>query len=591
MLEFDAAGNPHFTFLSERYLAMTGLKREEVMANHALALQPMSPTDRSKIEQLNREVFASKKPFFWEGEITVRGEKRHVTLESMPRELPGGGTIWEGVMTDITERRKSEQQLRLVLDNIPVAVAENTLYSPAEITFINENFTRIFGYTLNDVPTVQDWAQRAFPDSAYRREVFREWDEAVFRAIESKGRVESMEFEVTCKDGSRRDVVFSAAALPDRLLVTMTDVTERKLAEEELDNVSRSMRLAASAAQLGFWELNVTTGLDRWDEEMARINGVALAEFDGRWEKFIHPEDYEEVMRETRQMLESDRIFVMEYRIVRPSGEVRHIREHGIVVRDEEGKPLRASGVLQDITEQKTVAAREKELEAHHRRDLENKLKTSLAAAAVAHEINQPLSAILLRTKMALEEKRDGMEALSEVATEAQRVVTTIEKMKTLMRSVQTQHRAIDLGAVVRSALLYNKTMLARHKVGVHESGLQEVRTIMGDDEQLQLAITNILRNAAEAIDESAAKRREISIDLNGKSNEVILTIGDSGPGWSGAEPAATPLVTTKKGGTGIGLYVARTAMENHRGEIVFGRSPLGGAEVKLVFPRDGAGS
>ena len=413
----------------------------------------------------------------------------------------------------------------------------------------------------------------------------------MFRAIESKGRVESMEFEVTCKDGSRRDVVFSAAALPDRLLVTMTDVTERKLAEEELDNVSRSMRLAASAAQLGFWELNVTTGLDRWDEEMARINGVALAEFDGRWEKFIHPEDYEEVMRETRQMLESDRIFVMEYRIVRPSGEVRHIREHGIVVRDEEGKPLRASGVLQDITEQKTVAAREKELEAHHRRDLENKLKTSLAAASVAHEINQPLSAILLRTKMALEEKRDGMEALSEVATEAQRVVTTIEKMKTLMRSVQTQHRAIDLGAVVRSALLYNKTMLARHKVGVHESGLQEVRTIMGDDEQLQLAITNILRNAAEAIDESAAKRREISIDLNGKSNEVILTIGDSGPGWSGAEPAATPLVTTKKGGTGIGLYVARTAMENHRGEIVFGRSPLGGAEVKLVFPRDGAGS
>lgn len=588
VLEFDAGGNPHFTFLSERYLAMTGLKREEVMANHALALQPMSPPDRSKIEQLNREVFASKKAFFWEGEITVRGEKRHVTLESVPRERPDGGTVWEGVMTDITESRKSEQQLRLVLDNIPVAVAENTLSSPAKITFINENFTRIFGYTLEDVPTVQDWAQRAFPDPAYRREVFREWDEAVFRAIESKGRVESMEFEVTCKDESRRHVVFSAAALPDRLLVTMTDITERKLAEQELDNVSRSMQLAASAAQLGFWELNVTTGLDRWDEEMARIHGITLAEFDGHWEKFVHPEDHDEVMRQTRQMLESDRIFEMEYRILRPGGEVRHIREHGIVVRDEQGLPLRASGVVQDITVQKTAAAREKELEAHHRRDLENKLKTSLAAAAVAHEINQPLSAILLRTKMALVEKRDGMEALSEVATEAQRVVTTIEKMKTLMRSVQTEHRAIDLGAVVRSALLYNKTLLARHKVGVRESGLDEAHTIMGDDAQLQLAITNILRNAAEAINESAAKQRHISIDLSTKNNEVILTIGDSGPGWSGAELAETPLATTKKGGTGIGLYVARTAMENHRGKISFGKSALGGAEVKMIFPQAG---
>ena len=64
------------------------------------------------------------------------------------------------------------------------------------------------------------------------------------------------------------------------------------------------------------------------------------------------------------------------------------------------------------------------------------------------------------------------------------------------------------------------------------------------------------------------------------------MIIGDSGPGWSGAELAKTPLSTTKKGGTGIGLYVVRTAMENHRGELAFGKSSLGGAEVKMIFPR-----
>ena len=588
VLEFDADGKPHFTFLSERFLAMTGLKREEVMANHALALQPLSSSDRSEIEHLNREVFAAKKPFFWEGEITVRGEKRNVTLESTPRSRPAGGTIWEGVMTDITERKRAEKQLQLVLDNLPIAVAATTLTSPAGITFINEQFTRTFGYRLEDVPTVAAWAEKAYPDPDYRREVFGEWDQAVSRAIETKGSVQSMEFEVSCKNGSRRNIMFSAATLSDRLLVTMTDITERKLAEQELDNVSRSMQLAASAAQLGFWELNVTTGLDRWDEEMARIHGITLAEFDGRWEKFVHPEDHDEVMRQTRQMLESDRIFEMEYRILRPDGGVRHIREHGIVVRDEEGLPLRASGVVQDITMQKAAATREKELEAHHRRDLESKLKTSLAAAAVAHEINQPLSAILLRTKMALEEKNGGLDVLSEVAAEAKRVVTTIEKMKTLMRNVQTEHCAIDLGAVVRSALLYNKTMLLRRNVKVLETGLTQATMIMGDDEQLQLAITNILRNAAEAIDESASDRREIAVGLAADGSEVILTIGDSGPGWSGAQLAETPLTTTKKGGTGIGLYVARTAMENHRGKIFFGKSALGGAEVKMVFPKKG---
>ena len=70
------------------------------------------------------------------------------------------------------------------------------------------------------------------------------------------------------------------------------------------------------------------------------------------------------------------------------------------------------------------------------------------------------------------------------------------------------------------------------------------------------------------------------------RKGQVEISIGDSGPGWSGAEQMDTPLTTTKKGGTGIGFYVVGTAMENHRGEIRFGTSVLGGAEVKMIFPR-----
>jgi PAS domain S-box-containing protein len=721
VLEFNARGEPHFTFLSERYLAMTGLKREEVMANHALALQPMSPPDRSEIERLNREVFATNARFFWEGEITVRGEKRHVTLESVPRTRPGGGTIWEGVMTDITERRKSEQQLRLVLDNLPIAVAATTLCSPADLTFINEQFTRTFGYTLEDVPTVAAWAEKAYPNPDYRREVFRDWDQAVFRAIETRGSVESMEFEVTCKDGTKRDIIFRAVVLDDRLLTTMTDVTarkkaerqvrslqeqlertafeltenipvgtytmvqpphggmayfsfmstrfleltglersaaeadpmnafacvhpddhaewvrknayvfehklpfkeecrvvvkgeihwitaestprdtpdgsvvwegvltditDRKLAEAELRQVTQRIQLAAAAAGIGFWSRDRESRIEEWDDQMFRIYGVSREDFDGRWEPLVHPDDLPVVERLTEEALTAGRTGEYEYRIVRPDGTVRHIRGMSVCTSGPQGESLREIGVNFDITEEKEAATREKESDLRHRRDLEAKLKTSLEAATVAHEINQPLSAILLQSKMALQEESEAREALRIVAEEAQRVVVTIDKMKTLMRNVQTEHEPVNLANLVRSALLYNKGLLARQEIRVQESGLDSLFQIMGDDAQLQLAITNILRNAAEAIDESDAKRREISVDLSGNKDEVILTIGDSGPGWSGAELAETPLTTTKKGGTGIGLYVARTAMENHRGRISFGKSALGGAEVKLTFPR-----
>ncbi len=721
VLEFDAKGEPHFTFLSERFLAMTGLKREEVMANHALALQPMSSPGRAEIERINREVFARKERFFWEGEITVRGVTRSVTLESVPRYRPGGGTIWEGVLTDITERKRAEKEQRLIFDNLPIAVAVNSLTSPAEITYINEQFTRTFGYTLEEMRTIAVWAEKAYPDPAYRREVFREWDEAVFRAIETKGSIRSMEFEVTCKDGTKRDIIFRAVVLDDNLLVSMTDVTKRKKAEQALrslreqlertayeltENIpvgtytmvqpphggmayfsfmstrfleltgldreearknpmnafacvhpddheewvrknayvfehklpfkeecrvvikaetrwiiaestprdipdgsvvwegvltditdrkraeqllseaNRNMQLAASAASLGFWETDPKTGLDVWDEEMARIHGIALADFDGRWEGFVHPDDVAQVIEENRRIIEHEKVFDTEYRIVRPSGEVRHIREHGLVTRDAAGRALRVNGVLYDVTDEKQAAEREKQLEAQHRRDLEVKLKTSLTASAVAHEINQPLSSILLQSKMALQEENKEGQALRVIAEEAQRVVATIDKMKTLLRSVQTEQHEIDLTEVVQSALLYNKGLLARNRITLRTEGFDQSCRIAGDDAQLQLAMTNLLRNAVEAIAEAKMKKGEIRVELSVTDDHAELIIGDSGPGWPGQAPAEVPLSTTKKGGTGIGLYVVRTAMDNHRGEVTFGRSSLGGAEVRLKFTR-----
>jgi signal transduction histidine kinase len=229
---------------------------------------------------------------------------------------------------------------------------------------------------------------------------------------------------------------------------------------------------------------------------------------------------------------------------------------------------------------------REQALEADRRRELEAKLKTSLAAAAVAHEIAQPLSTILLQSNLAADEDIDTREAMATVAAEARQVVGTIDRMKALLRNVQTDHRLVDLDRVVRVALLYNTGMLERHGITVRERCGSERCTILGDEEQLRVAINNVVRNAVEAIDEAAAARREISVDLESRGTEVILTIGDSGPGWSGAERAETPLTTTKRGGTGVGLFVVRTAVENHGGRLEFGRSALGGAEVRMTFPR-----
>lgn len=235
-----------------------------------------------------------------------------------------------------------------------------------------------------------------------------------------------------------------------------------------------------------------------------------------------------------------------------------------------------------------SLREREKNRDKEYRLKLESKLKSSLIASVVAHEINQPLSAILLQSKISLRDGSDAQKALEIIAEESQRVVSTIDKMKSLLRTVETIHSPTDLGQLVKSTLLYNKGLINRNGIEVIQTGLTEC-LIDADDAQIQIALTNLIRNAVEAIlegDPSAEKLREISIDIRQAPECFELIVGDSGVGWPEGVPEGVPLTTTKADGSGIGLFVVRTAMENHGGSVSFGISPLGGAEVKLHFPR-----
>ena len=111
------------------------------------------------------------------------------------------------------------------------------------------------------------------------------------RAETSGGGTAGTEVRIRCKDGSTRDAIFSATLTPDGPIVAFQDITARKKADQARAEADRSMKLAASAARLGFWEIDIATRLDRWDAEMARIHGIRHEDFDGHWEKFVHPDD------------------------------------------------------------------------------------------------------------------------------------------------------------------------------------------------------------------------------------------------------------------------------------------------------------
>ncbi|NBQ20292.1 MAG: sensor histidine kinase [Synechococcaceae bacterium WB6_3B_236] len=151
------------------------------------------------------------------------------------------------------------------------------------------------------------------------------------------------------------------------------------------------------------------------------------------------------------------------------------------------------------------------------RQELQRKLKTSLVASSVAHEINYPLSTMALNIHLATEDlEKIGAAAapiqirLNQLAVDSRLVVSTIETMRTLLRNVQTEH----------------------------------------------------------------------------SEKQIKLQVADNGPGFMGINLEQLPLQTTKRQGSGLGLYVVRTAVENHGGSMSIGRSEkLGGAEITLIFP------
>ena len=129
-------------------------------------------------------------------------------------------------------RVESEMRFSALVENAPISVAVNE--EDGRISYLNGEFTRVFGYTLEDIPTVSDWFLVAYPDEEYRAATIAKWSGSVEAAAKGDSRVRGEEYSVTCKNGDVRTLIVSGATVGTRTLVLMDDVTERKRAEEAL---------------------------------------------------------------------------------------------------------------------------------------------------------------------------------------------------------------------------------------------------------------------------------------------------------------------------------------------------------------------
>jgi signal transduction histidine kinase len=242
------------------------------------------------------------------------------------------------------------------------------------------------------------------------------------------------------------------------------------------------------------------------------------------------------------------------------------------------------AGLRSDIERQRSALARKAE-------DLESMLNSSLRASSLAHEIRQPLSVILLSTRL-LQDKLDQSDApdpdciqhLQQLQACANQLNLTIAAMGALMRSVQTVHGRLDLAAVVGSALLTLRPLLQDSGVLLHCRGLDSPLMVNGDAEQLRIACGNLLTNAVEALQAMPPQQRQLLLCLDQRDLQACFSVSDSGPGLPSNALASLPLSSTKADGLGLGLFITQVIARHHGGHLRAVRcEELGGAKLSLT--------
>jgi diguanylate cyclase (GGDEF)-like protein/PAS domain S-box-containing protein len=227
--------------------------------------------------------------------------------------------------------------------------------------FFSRQWKAILGYEDHEIGTsLDEWDSRIHPEDKAR------CYEDLERHFTGQTPFYQNEHRVRCKDGSYRWILdrgkvieWATDGQPLRVIGTHTDVTERKQAETQFQQLTTRLELAAQSASMGIWEWDIAADRLIWDERLCEIYGRKPEDFDDifeAWKAGVHPDDLSTVWQSVAQALSGKKAFDSDFRIVLPNGTVRYIEAHAIVQRDGEGRPLRMIGVNWDITERKHAA-------------------------------------------------------------------------------------------------------------------------------------------------------------------------------------------------------------------------------------------
>ena len=368
----------------------------------------------------------------------------------------------------------------------------------------------------------------------------------------------------------------------------------RKRTDHALQESETRLKLATDAAGAGLWIMNVDTG-NVWVSEKIRELFHFSPHEKVTYERFftaIHPDDHEAVQEAVQRALESGENLVVEYRILHPDGSIRWIVAHGQRYGDAE--PFRLMGVSFDITARMNVETEARKQWEHLAHVTRMGIMGELTAS-LAHEINQPLTAIQSNAEAAMRfmaaaepDMNEMRQILEDIGRDNARAGSIITKIRALLKKEPIPFAVQDVNELTADVLsLLRADSLLRELVIIRDF-FPELSPVFGDRVQLQQVIINLILNGVTAMkqDPSAQRKLIIRTEMQGES-AVKVSVIDFGSGieLQNTQTLFEPFYTTKPDGMGMGLPISQTIISEHGGTIYASNHPEGGAVFSFTLP------
>jgi len=390
--------------------------------------------------------------------------------------------------------------------------------------------------------------------------------------------------------------VIAALALQTAIIVfLLLQSRKRRQAEQSLKESEERMAFAAASTSTGFWQID-TTDWSLWTTDYCRPLFGFAADAKLTLETLldrVHPEDRAGVAQIVRTAVRFGRPVELEFRVLRTDGEIYWLAAKGHFREGDAGRSPCLSGIFTDITALKTAES-DAELQ---RRQVTHLMRQSMLgelSGAIAHELNQPLTAILSNAETAqdllnrkdldLDQVRD---ILRDIIEDDNRAGEVVRRLRRLLGKGEGKSEQIDLNQLVESTLSLLHSELLKRKINVEVVLAADMPASFGDSVQLQQVLLNLIMNAMEAMSAEPPLRRELIVRTRVATDQIEALIVDCGHGLT---PEARtrlfqPFFTTKEFGLGLGLSICSTIVKSHGGKLTVQNNADGGATAAFTLP------